>query len=96
MAQATADANGNYIVRQADYTATLDVGADNLRADIGAVQGSPVAVTVSAAPTTNQVPTISSPVSGSMISGATPDLAGSGLAGQNVTVSAWDANGNLY
>jgi uncharacterized repeat protein (TIGR01451 family) len=95
VAQVTADANGNYIVRQADYTGTLDVGANNLRADIGATTGTPVAVIVSAAPTTNQVPTITSPVSGSSISGATPDLSGSGLAGQNVTVSAWDANGNL-
>ena len=94
-AQVTADANGNYIVQQSDYSATLDVGANNIRADIGATLGAPVNVTVSAAPTTNQVPAITSPVDGGKANGATPNLSGSGLAGRNVTLSAWDADGNL-
>jgi uncharacterized repeat protein (TIGR01451 family) len=95
VAQVTADANGNYIVSQSDYTATLDAGANIIRADIGGTIGSQVPLTVSAAPTVNQVPIITSPADGSKISNAAPALSGQGLAGQNVTVSAWDANGNL-
>ncbi len=95
VAQVTADANGNYIVRQADYSATLAAGANNIRADVGATLGAPVNVTVVVPTTTNQVPTITSPVDGDKISSAKPALSGSGLAGQNVTVSAWDADGNL-
>ncbi|MCK4518507.1 MAG: hypothetical protein KAU12_00160, partial [Candidatus Omnitrophica bacterium] len=90
VAQVTADANGNYIVRQANYSATLDAGANNIRADVGVTLGAPVNVTVVAAPTINQVPTISSPVDGGKVSSEKPALSGSGLAGQNVTVSAWD------
>lgn len=95
VATVTADANGSYIVRQTDYTGTLDAGANNIRADVGVTLGTPVNLTVSATPTTNEVPVISSPVDGGKVSGVTPALSGSGLAGQNVILSAWDANGNL-
>ena len=93
----TADANGNYRVAQSDFTASLDTGANNnIRADVGAVEGVAVAVTVSAAPTTNQVPTITSPTEGGSIRGSTPAIIGKGLAGQTVTLTANDDNGNLF
>ncbi|MFH0771203.1 MAG: hypothetical protein V1933_01110 [Candidatus Omnitrophota bacterium] len=95
VAAVVADANGNYRVRQADYTATLDLGANNIRADVGAVQGAAVAVTVSAAPTTNQTPILTSLIDGGTVNGSAPTISGKGLAGQNVTLSANDANGNL-
>ena len=105
VATATIDANGNYRVRptyidangisQTDYTATLDLGANNIRADVGVNPGPVVAVTVKAAPTTNETPTITSPADGGRINGSTPTISGKGLAGQNVTLTANDANGNL-
>ncbi len=95
VARVTADANGNYRISQSDYTASLATGANNIRADVGAVQGVAVAITVSAAPTTSQVPTIISPVENGSVRGNKPTMSGKGTPGAAVTLTANDENGNL-
>ena len=57
--------------------------------------GVPNAVTVVAAPTTNQIPTIGSPTNGSPFNSYTSTVSGQGAPGETVTVQALDASGNL-
>ena len=95
VATTTADANGNYRISQSDYTAVLDAGANNIRADVGAVQGVAVAITVSGAPTTSEIPTITSPAEGGFVKGNKPTISGKGEPGAAVILTANDENGNL-
>jgi uncharacterized repeat protein (TIGR01451 family) len=93
VATATVDANGNYRVKQTDYTALLDVMLNNnIRPYVGLAGGVVVAVNVSAAPGPNLTPTITSPADGSRVSGSTPTISGQGLAGQAVALWASDFN----
>lgn len=96
VASTVADANGNYRVRQSDYTANLDTGANDIRADVGLGQSNVVNINnVVQTPTFNQVPTITSPVEGSFVNGNTPTLTGRGLAGEVLILTVNDQNGNL-
>ena len=95
VAQVTADANGNYIVTQSDYTQDLDVGANQIRVDVGGVQGDSLSLTVVASPDANQVPTITSHSDGDIVRGNKPAISGKGLAGENAVLKAFDKNGNL-
>jgi len=87
-------------------TPQLAAGANSLTPYLTSVAVNPGTtndVTVVASPTTNQVPTltqingitITNPNTTQFISGSTPTIAGQGAAGQNVTIQALDASGNL-
>ncbi|MBU0534376.1 MAG: DUF11 domain-containing protein, partial [Candidatus Omnitrophica bacterium] len=96
VASATADALGNYIIMQSNYTANLDIAAPNsIRAEVGVIQSSLLNINVVATPTSNQVPTIISPAEGSSVNGNKPTITGKGVAGQTVTLTVKDAAGNL-
>jgi len=91
----TADANGNF---RAVLTTPLGVSppVNSLTPSVGGIPGATIAnLTVSANPTTDQVPTIVSPAEDETVAGATPTIIGKGLANQVVTLTASDANGNL-
>ncbi len=92
VATATADANGNWRV---EATVAMSVGANSLTPYVGGAPGSSVAVTVSASPSTDDVPTITSPAVNERISDPTPTIIGRGLANSTVTIVANDASGNL-
>ena len=91
----TADANGNFRVT---LTTTLAVSppVNSLTPYVGGIPGATIAnLTVSANPTTDQVPTIVSPAEDEKVCGATPTITGKGLAGQTATLTAKDKLGNL-
>ena len=92
VAATTADAMGNYTVR---LTSALGMGANTLTPFVGGVPGIPVTITVVAAPTTIQVPVITSPDEDSRISGNTPTIVGQGKPAEAVTIHAFDASGNF-
>ena len=95
VATVTADTNGNFRVMQSDFTAQLDTGANSLTPKVGSIAGTEININLVTNPTTDQVPTIDSPSDGDSISSASPTIIGKGLAGQTVTLTAHDANGNL-
>lgn len=95
VAETTADTSGNFWVMQSDFTAQLDTGVNSLTPRVSGINGASVSLTVSASPTSNQVPTIVSPVDGGFIMGNTPGITGQALAGQTITLTARDSNGNL-
>jgi uncharacterized repeat protein (TIGR01451 family) len=92
VATTTADTNGNFRVL---ISTPLATGANSLTPYVGAIPGATINFMVVASPTTDEVPTITSPADGQRISGATPTCSGKGLAGQTVSIKANDANGNL-
>jgi len=95
VATTTADANGNFRVTLTTPLA-LSPPVNSLTPFVGVVSGTTVSnLTVVADPTTNQVPTITSPTEDEKIDGATPTITGKGLTGQTVTLTAKDQNGNL-
>ena len=91
VATTTTDANGNF--RTA--VSALAAGANSLTAYVGAFAGETVNITVVASPSPDQVPVITSPVSGEAIKGSKPTVTGKAKAGKTVTLTAKDANGNL-
>ena len=93
--ETTSDSAGNWRLEQSDYTATLDLGANTLTAKVGALSSSVINITVSATPTTIQVPVITSPTNSSTVSGKTPVIEGNAVPSQTVTLEARDADGNL-
>ena len=95
VATVTADTNGNFRVMQSDFTAQLDTGANSLTPKVGSIAGTATNINVVTNPTTDQVPTIDSHSDGDSVRGATPTIIGKGLAGQTVTLTAHDADGNL-
>ncbi|MDP2930347.1 MAG: SdrD B-like domain-containing protein [bacterium] len=92
VATTTADSSGNFRVA---VSTSLATGANSLTPYVGSVAGSTVNLTIVASPTTDQVPTITSPAASATIRGNKPTITGKGLAGQTVTLTAKDANGNL-
>ena len=95
VATVTADTDGNFRVTQSDFTAQLDTGANSLTPKVGPTAGTEININVVANPTTDQVPAIDSHSDGDSVRGATPTIIGTGLAGQTVTLTAHDADGNL-
>lgn len=92
VATTSTDANGNFRVALSTALAT---GANSLTPYVGDIPGTTINLTVDATPSTDEVPTITSPAEDERISGPTPTITGKGLAGQNVSIKANDANGNL-
>lgn len=92
VATTTADASGNYRVA---VSTSLATGANTLTPYVGSDAGSGMNITVAASPTTDQVPTITSPAASATVRGNKPTITGKGLAGAAVTLTAKDANGNL-
>jgi len=92
VATTTADTSGNFRVA---VSTSLATGANSLTPYVGSTAGSGVNVTVVASPTTDQVPTITSPAASATVRGNKPTITGKGLAGSTVTLTAKDANGNL-
>lgn len=92
VATTTADANGNWRV---EATVALATGANSLTPYIGVAFGPTVSVNVSNAPSTDDVPTITSPLPNERVNGNTPTIVGQGLANASVTIVAADAGGSL-
>jgi uncharacterized repeat protein (TIGR01451 family) len=92
VATTSADSSGNFRVA---VSTSLATGANSLTPYVSSVAGSTNNLTVSASPTTDQVPTITSPLAGATVRGNKPTITGKGKAGQTVTLTAKDANGNL-
>jgi len=95
VATVIADDNGNFWVMQSDFTAQLDTGANLLTPEAGSIFGTQININVVTSPTTDQIPTIDSPSDGNSVLGDTPTITGKGLAGQIVTLTGKDADGNL-
>jgi uncharacterized repeat protein (TIGR01451 family) len=93
--ETTSDSAGNWRLEQSDYIATLDLLANTLTAEVGALSSNVVNITVAAAPTPVQVPQITSPIDGGTVSGITPVIEGDAQSSQTVTLEARDADGNL-
>lgn len=94
VASTTTDDNGNYRV-EVDSGSPLAVGGYTLIPCQGVNSGSSVNITTVNSPNSNQQPTITSPVDGSRVHGATPTIEGAGLTGQTVTVAILDSDGDL-
>ncbi len=88
----TANANGDF---RFEVSGTLAPGPITMTPYIGAAFGGTINVTISAAPTTVQQPTITGPADGSRIIGATPTITGMGAPNSAINIVANDANGNL-
>lgn len=92
VATTTADANGNYRV---EVPVAMAVGANTLIPYVGVTFDVPTNVTISAAPTTAEVPSITSHADGDRVNGPLPTIEGQGLANAAIIVIASDTNGNL-
>ncbi|MBP9854740.1 MAG: DUF11 domain-containing protein [Candidatus Omnitrophica bacterium] len=87
-----ADANGNF---RFEVTGPLPPGPISLTPFVGTAFGSTITFTISAAPTTSEQPTISTPADNSRLLGPTPTITGFGEPSAAVVIQASDANGNL-
>lgn len=96
VATSVVDTNGNFMVEVAQADA-LDLGANSLTPWVGVLSGATININVEVPPalTTDEQPDITSHADNDRVNGATPTIEGNGLAGQAITIYAYDDGGNL-
>ena len=92
VASTTADANGNFRVT---VSTALSTGANSLTPYLGAISGISINIIVDSNPTTDEVPTITSPTEGASITSNPFTVNGFAAPNTEVRIQALDANGNL-
>jgi len=98
VATGTSDATGTYYFRVVVDSATLlDIGANSVRGKVVSTGslGPPVPILVSAAPTTDEVPTIVSPIEDEAIRTNPFIVSGLSIANTTVTLQALDVDSEL-